>query len=669
MISVKMGDDIKPDVIKKTQESLGKYIKKPPLTEKLLKKPPFRFLHDIITNRNHNLNLVDKRVTVKELLMNVGTGETNMCCNVVTCPLHLTSPEAGDRAGLAIWRQACGYQRRKVIRETGFLEGIFTSEELNHENVKDRESKITFLQKAIDAVKSITGIQLTARPSKIVAGHEPAKTNEFLQAIGKALEKKLDSSDYAAKPSKPEKTGKTKSTHKEEGTKIKSKTSNPVKSHARDKSKSKDSTKKKSSGTPNEKNAKSPKETQQQETKKSEVELPAAKEAPNNKSNNIEDEHKVSSSPHPPALSTNDQEPVPSISIPSSPKVLQSHSKLLDEKDQKNEIQEDTAVNQVVSASPKKISPHEQQSASPKKASPHERKKKSAKVNDTQLDVSRDANATDADRKEAATPVEIGVFGSKTIGSDIPETQVLRELHLLAQEQLVRPALALLLQEYVIAEKQAVGKVNVITDSESVKEQDEFENFVVEETPLIASLDQDTPTAPAIPTSGDQGQHGHLVAQILETQKELEDDSQFSFGDKDKHTKRVEIEWESGQRREKEIASKEVDRLRTSIQTLTRAANPLGKLMDFLQEDVDAMQRELELWKTTNEQLQVELLEEQSLTEESVEPMKIHLERLQQSISEKLDEISALKATILRNDIKIQKLVTAGFVQKSDVFA
>ena len=40
-------------------------------------------------------------------------------------------------------------------------------------------------------LESITGTNLTVRSAKIVAGHEPTKTNELLQAIGKALDKKV----------------------------------------------------------------------------------------------------------------------------------------------------------------------------------------------------------------------------------------------------------------------------------------------------------------------------------------------------------------------------------------------------------------------------------------------------------------------------------------------
>lgn len=36
-------------VVRRTQECLGQVIRKPPLTDRLLSKPPFRYLHDVIT--------------------------------------------------------------------------------------------------------------------------------------------------------------------------------------------------------------------------------------------------------------------------------------------------------------------------------------------------------------------------------------------------------------------------------------------------------------------------------------------------------------------------------------------------------------------------------------------------------------------------------------------
>ncbi|XP_046580132.1 TRAF3-interacting protein 1-like isoform X5 [Haliotis rubra] len=122
-----------PKIAKKTQSTLGKVISKPPLTDKLLGKPPFRFLHDVTTS---------------------------------------------------------------VIKTTGFMKGLFTDFELNSENVKEKDNKVAFLQKSIDMVCLVTGKSLSVRPQKIVAGHEPDKTNEFLQVLAEAINMKVDNDEY-----------------------------------------------------------------------------------------------------------------------------------------------------------------------------------------------------------------------------------------------------------------------------------------------------------------------------------------------------------------------------------------------------------------------------------------------------------------------------------------
>ena len=105
------------DHITATQNSLGTIIKAPKLTEKLLNKPPFRFLHDIVTS---------------------------------------------------------------FLKTTGFPEGYFTPDELDSGKVSDKESKVAFLIKLIAIIEAGCGETVNAKPGVIVTGAEPENTCDML---------------------------------------------------------------------------------------------------------------------------------------------------------------------------------------------------------------------------------------------------------------------------------------------------------------------------------------------------------------------------------------------------------------------------------------------------------------------------------------------------------
>lgn len=56
---------------------------------------------------------------------------------------------------------------------------------------------------------------------------------------------------------------------------------------------------------------------------------------------------------------------------------------------------------------------------------------------------------------------------------------------------------------------------------------------------------------------------------------------------------------------------KQIENLKDLIQKLVRSLNPLGKLMDYVQEDIDSMQREYGKWNEIYKQAAIDLKREQ----------------------------------------------------------
>ncbi|XP_077016243.1 TRAF3-interacting protein 1-like isoform X1 [Tamandua tetradactyla] len=84
-----------------------------------------------------------------------------------------------------------------------------------------------------------------------------------------------------------------------------------------------------------------------------------------------------------------------------------------------------------------------------------------------------------------------------------------------------------------------------------------------------------------------------------------------------------ELAW----KKEKDIVSKEIEKLRVSIQTLCKSALSLGKVMDYIQEDVDA--NKLQLQHNENKQHVEAQQKEQSITDCAMEPLEADLAELE----------------------------------------
>ncbi|XP_049877818.1 TRAF3-interacting protein 1 [Pectinophora gossypiella] len=627
-----MEKDLSADVIKATQNALGKYVKRPPLTEKLLKKPPFRFLHDIVTT---------------------------------------------------------------VLKTTGFFEGLFEEDELISENVKDREGKITFLTKVISVVATTTGKTIPAKPTKIVAGQEPEKTNELLQCLAIALDQKL-SSDEAVKKYKD--GGKAQTDNKaKESTKAVKKTNDAKKLTSKSSEKltsNKKETRERSLNRPEKektiikpkqkeatgiKKDSPPKKSSVQQsktlTKKNSIEkapqtqiessinrskkpvaevIPHDEDVAKNNTNHDTTDQDSGVSLEKPDLTENDK-PTKQLAskteheehgkLNSSYTIAEvdlnsslSSQDLMEVDNEKSEENLDTSnpdsdVNTEIKHNINNITKEHSHQQENNKVIRHETIVQNNDNNSAPHSFTKDSEKVIQNESTPKTTKNENVTRPKSVrpSSSRPGAPRLREKHdntVTGNENLL------------------VGKVNIIVENTPNEEDEDSSIIIVEQQPDIP-LAQDQQELKL-----SSNQHGALVQQILESQKEFS-----QIGGK------TEIEWQLGAQKAREAVNQEVEQLRFNIQALSRVANPLGKVLDHIQEDVEVMRQELQQWTTTYENASKELVKEKSANEDSLFPLHTKLKQLDVDILEKRDKINDLKIVIHKNSSRIEKLLAGGDVQ------
>ncbi|XP_022368787.1 TRAF3-interacting protein 1 isoform X2 [Enhydra lutris kenyoni] len=653
-------------VVKRTQEALGKVIRRPPLTEKLLSKPPFRYLHDIIT---------------------------------------------------------------EVIRMTGFMKGLYTDAEMKSDNVKDKDAKISFLQKAIDVVVMVSGEPLSAKPARIVAGHEPERTNELLQRIGRCCLSKLSSDEAVKRVLAGEKGD------------LKGRSSLMSKSQELDNKNAQEEEPRVHKDKEDKRNSEiNERSTSRDRKQKEEVkEESKAREKDKEKEKTKENDRERHKDPERDKHRDGERERARNRAKQDRDRGNRDRDKDLDHererrneggkekerwKDRERERERDKARDRDRDRDRRKLKDGERSRDPDREKSrehdkPEKKSSSSGEVSkkmpdgslkdskaETETEISTRAPrsvATKASKRRSKNAVE-GTKEANTnsasvsddnsasvwrenvepepavkqkgdspsdaegeVGPSGPEKPEVSESSELPGElpanlrRIPRPGSArpapprVKRQDSVEAltpDRTGSGKIvaSVIIDAQNSDNEDDSQ-FVVEAAPQLPETSE-LEVVPAVDMEAEE-KHGGLVKKILETKKDYEKFQRAPRpGEKEKS-----LVFEAAWKKEKDIVSKEIEKLRVSIQTLCKSALPLGKIMDYIQEDVDAMQNELQLWHSENKQHAEALQKEQSITDGAVEPLKAELAELEQLIKDQQDKICAVKANILKNEEKIQKMV------------
>jgi len=105
------------------------------------------------------------------------------------------------------------------------------------------------------------------------------------------------------------------------------------------------------------------------------------------------------------------------------------------------------------------------------------------------------------------------------------------------------------------------------------------------------------------------------------------------------------------------INLKDLESIKSNIHDISLNANPIGKLIDFLPEDVENMNKELHYWISEAKGYKENFEEEIKKSEEILLPLENESIELEETIKDEIMRIKSIKSRILKNEIIIQNLI------------
>jgi len=542
-----------------TQETIGTLITKPKMADKYLKKPPFRFLHDLVM---------------------------------------------------------------EVTRATTFAQGLYSTEESDAEQLKEKTAKLEFLNKAISVTCFALGETIDVSASKIVAGLEPEKTNAWLvklhqaattcagekseaavqrvlggEMAGAAKEKKKKPRDEAPPPPAPAPPA--------EGSE-----EPPAAPSADDEAKKEEERRKRAE-----------KKKREEERKRKEAEAAAA----------------AASEPAPP---------------PPEPTPPQDDGEEERKKEEKRRKEEERRRRK------------EEEKRRQQEEDQRRQEEAAAAAAEAQAQAQEEAQAMPQDDGfQDGPPAPPGALSEGPASG--PDEIAQRAQEMLAQQRASdgRPRTAgrkpPKVTSKVTTTEQSTAPTNVpapVVIAEGAGGEEEEDMFEAGGPPPGAP-------PPPPPPADNGGQHGALVSDLLAEKRKEEERERIK-----KEEEETREEFDDGSkgikmklRRKKDAggAMAEVDpiKLGEAIQSLCQAANPLGKSIDLVHQDIANMGKELDHWKQEYREASDAYAQQLKMTEDLLQPLYQKIAELDDKIAEQQAKIRNSRSRISKNDLKVQQLL------------